>query len=102
MSNEEKQRLKEEIKRELMNELVTKQIVKDNAWKEVKIEFKKMFYAKGYQDIKEQAKIFNAIATITRISLGYHHVQIIPSERVEDIRQVMYKILNLFPNKFKI
>lgn len=99
MSEEELKKLKEEIKKELLNELTSKQVVKDNAWKTVKEEFKEMFYAKGYTDNREQCKIFDAIATITRISLGYRQVQIIPAEKTEDIRLIMYKILNIFPNK---
>ena len=59
----------------------------------------KMFYSKGYTDHREQCKIFDAIATITRISLGYNQVQIIPAEKAEDIRQIMYKVLNIFPNR---
>ena len=46
-----------------------------------------------------ECKIFDAIATITRISLGYNQVQIIPAEKAEDIRQIMYKVLNIFPNR---
>ena len=60
-----------------------------------------MFYSKGYTDRREQCKIFDAIATITRISLGYNQVQIIPAERAEDIRNIMYKVLNIFPDKTK-
>lgn len=99
MTEQELKKLKEELKREIINEMTSKQVVKDNAWKEVKHEFSKMFYAKGYIENNEQNKIFNAIATITRLSLGYNQVQIIPAEKAEDIRQIMYKILNIFPNK---
>ena len=35
------------------------------------------------------------------ISLGYNQVQIIPAERAEDIRDIMYKVLNIFPDKAK-
>ena len=101
MSEEELKKLKEEIKRELLNELTTKEVVKDNAWKTVKKEFEKMFYSKGYTDGRELYNIFTAIATITRMSLGYRQVQIIPAEKAEDIRQIMYKVLNIFPNKAK-
>lgn len=99
MSEEELKKLKEELKREILNEMTRKELVKDNAWKTVREEFKKMFYSKGYTEEREQAKIFDAIATITRISLGYNQVQIIPAEKAEDIRQIMFKILNIFPNK---
>ena len=99
MSEEELKKLKEELKREILNEMTRKELVKDNAWKTVKKEFEKMFYSKGYTETREQAKIFDAIATITRISLGYNQVQIIPAEKAEDIRQIMFKILNIFPNK---
>ena len=99
MTKEELEKLKEEIKKELLNELTSKQIVKDNAWKTVKQEFSKMFYSKGYEDCREQTKIFDAIATITRISLGYNQVQVIPADKTEDIRQIMYKVLNIFPKK---
>lgn len=99
MSEEDLKKLKEELKREILNEITSKQLVKDNAWKTVKQEFIKMFYSKGYTDQREQCKIFDAIATITRISLGYNQVQVIPAERAEDIRQIMFKILNIFPNK---
>lgn len=99
MSEEELKKLKEEIKREILNEMTRKELVKDNAWKTVKEEFLKMFYSKGYADHREQCKIFDAIATITRISLGYNQVQIIPAEKAEDIRQIMYKVLNIFPNR---
>lgn len=98
MSEEELNKIKAELKKEILNELTSKQIVKDNAWKTVKKEFEKMFYSKGYNH-KEQYQIFNAISTITRISLGYNQVQIIPAEKAEDIRQIMYKILNIFPKK---
>lgn len=99
MSEEDLKKLKEELKRELLNEMTSKQLVKDNAWKTVKKEFEKMFYSKGYINSREQCQIFNAISTITRISLGYNQVQVIPAERAEDIRQIMFKILNIFPNK---
>ena len=99
MSEEELKKLKEELKREILNEMTRKELVKDNAWKTVKEEFSKIFYSKGYTDHREQCKIFDAIATITRISLGYNQVQIIPAEKAEDIRQIMYKVLNIFPNR---
>ena len=99
MSEEELKKLKEDLKRELLNELTSKQVTKDNAWRTVKEEFEKMFYSKGYTKGTEQAKIFNAIATITRISLGYNQVQVIPAEKVDEIRQIMFKILNIFPKR---
>ena len=99
MTEEELKKLKEEIKKEILNEMTSKQLVKDNAWKTAKQEFVKMFYSKGYKDHREQCKIFDAIAIITRISLGYNQVQIIPAEKAEDIRKIMYKVLNIFPNK---
>lgn len=99
MSEEELKKLKEQIKKEILNEMTRKELVKDNAWKTVKEEFSEMFYSKGYTDQRERSKIFDAIATITRISLGYNQVQIIPAEKSEDIRQIMYRILNIFPNK---
>lgn len=99
MTEEELKKLKDELKRELLNELTSKQVVKDNAWKTVKQEFKKMFYSKGYTEIREQSKIFDAIATITRISLGYNQVQVIPADKTEDIRQIMFKVLNILPKK---
>lgn len=101
MSEEELKKLKEELKREILNEMTRKELVKDNTWKTIKEEFSKMFYSKGYTEHREQCKIFDAIATITRISLGYNQVQIIPAERAEDMRQIMFKILNIFPNKNK-
>lgn len=99
MSEEDLKKLKEELKREILNEMTSRQLVKDNAWKTVKKEFEKMFFSKGYTNSREQYQIFNAISTITRISLGYNQVQSIPAERTEDIRQIMFKILNIFPNK---
>ena len=101
MSEEELKKLKEELKREILNEMTRKELVKDNAWKTVKQDFIKMFYSKGYTDTREQCKIFDAIAIITRISLGYNQVQIIPVEKAEDIRNIMYKVLNIFPDKTK-
>lgn len=101
MSEEELKKLKEELKREILNEMTRKKLIKDNAWKTIKEEFSKMFYSKGYTEQREQCKIFDAIATITRISLGYNQVQIIPAERAEDMRQIMFKVLNIFPNKNK-
>ena len=101
MSEEELKKIKEELKREILNEMTRKELIKDNAWKTVKEEFSKMFYSKGYTEQREQSKIFDAIATITRISLGYNQVQIIPAERAEDMRQIMFKVLNIFPNKNK-
>lgn len=101
MSEEELKKLKEELKREIINEMTRKELVKDNAWKTVKKEFEKMFYSKGYTNSRELYQIFIAISTITRISLGYNQVQTIPADRAEDIRQIMYKVLNIFPNKTK-
>ena len=101
MSEEELKKLKQEIKREILNEMTRKELVKHNAWKTIRKEFEKMFYSKGYIDRREQCRIFDAIATITRISLGYNQVQIIPAERAEDIRNIMYKVLNIFPDKTK-
>lgn len=102
MSEEELKKLKEEIKKDILNEMTSKQLVKDNIWKELKKEFEKMFYSKGY-GIKagEMYQIFNAMSIIVRISTGYRSVQIIPAEKVEDIRNIMYKVLNIFPNKNK-
>lgn len=99
MSEEDLKKLKEEIKKELLNELTTKKVVQDNAWRIVKKEFKEMFYSKGYTETRDQCKIFDAISTITRLSLGYKNVQVIPAEKAEDIRQIMYKVLNIFPQK---
>lgn len=99
MTEDDLKKLKEELKREILNEMTRKELVKDNAWKTVRQEFEKMFYSKGYTEHREQCKIFDAIATITRISLGYNQVQTIPADRTEDIRQIMFKILNIFPNK---
>lgn len=99
MSEEELKKLKSEIKREILNELTREEYVKDNTWRTIKKEFEKMFYSKGYTDGKDLYNIFTAIATITRMSLVYRQVQIIPAEKAEDIRQIMYKILNIFPNK---
>ena len=101
MSEEELKKLKEEIKKEILNEMTRKELVKDNAWKTVKQDFIKMFYSKEYTNTREQCKIFDAIAIITRISLGYNQVQIIPAEKEEDIRNIMYKVLNIFPDKTK-
>ena len=81
--------------------MTRKELVKDNAWKTIKQDLIKMFYSKGYTDTREQCKIFDAIATITRISLGYNQVQIIPAEKAEDIRNIMYKVLNIFQDKTK-
>lgn len=99
MSEEELKKLKEELKREILNEMTSKKLVKDNAWKTVKEEFEKMFYSKGYKNHREQCQIFCAISTIVRYSLGYNQVQSIPADRVEDIRQIMFKVLNIFPNR---
>ena len=87
------------MKREILNELTSKQLVKDYTWKTIKQDFFKMFYSKGYRDNRELCKIFDSISTITRIALGYNNVQNIPAEKAEDIRQIMYKILNIFPKK---
>ena len=102
MSEEELKKLKEEIKKEILNEMTRKELVKDNAWKTIRKEFEKMFYSKGY-GIKagEMYQIFNAISIIVRISTGYRSVQIIPAEKAEDIRNIMYKVLNIFPDKTK-
>lgn len=99
MTEEDLKKIKEEIKKEILNEITRKDFVKDNTWLTVKKDFEKMFYSKGYTDSRERTKIFDAISTITRISLGYHTVQIIPAEKAEDIRQIMYKVLNIFPKK---
>lgn len=99
MPEEDLRKLKEEIKKELLNELTTKKVVQDNAWKIVKKEFKEMFYSKGYIEARDQCKIFDAISTIARLSLGYRNVQAIPAEKTEEIRQIMYKVLNIFPQK---
>ena len=99
MLEEDLKKLKEEIKKELLNELTTKKVIQDNAYKTVKKEFKKMFYSKGYTETREQCKIFDAISTITRLSLGYRNVQAIPTEKTEEVRHIMYKVLNIFPKK---
>ena len=80
--------------------MTTKQVVKDNVWKDIKSEFEKMFYSKGYKNGNpEMHKIFTACSTIVRISLGYRTVQAIPVEKAEDIRQIMFKLLNIFPRR---
>ena len=99
MSEDELKKLKDELKREILNELTHKEIVKDNAWMILRKEFSKMFYSKGYKDNREQTKIFDAISILTRISLGYNQVQVIPADRIEDIRQIMFKVLNMLPKK---
>lgn len=102
MSEEEIRKLKEELKKEILNEMTSKQLVKDNTWKELKKEFEKMFYSKGYGNkAGEMYQIFNAMSIIVRISTGYRTVQIIPVEKAEDIRNIMYKVLNIFPDKTK-
>lgn len=102
MSEEELKKLKEELKREILNEMTSKQLIKDNTWKELKKEFEKMFYSKGYgQKAGEMYRIFNAMSIIVRMSTGYRSVQIIPAEKAEDIRNIMYKVLNIFPDKAK-
>lgn len=99
MSEGELKKLKEEIKREILNEMTTKQIIKDDTWTVLKKEFKKMFYSKGYTEPRELNKIFDSISTIARLTLGYRRVQAIPAEKTEELRQIMYKVLNIFPKK---
>ena len=99
MTPEELNRLKEEIKKELLNELTTKKVVKDDIWKKLKKEFNQMFYSKGYTDNRERTKIFDAISTITRISLGYRNVQSIPVEKETEVKDIMFKVLDIFPKK---
>ncbi len=99
MSEEELKRIKEEIKREILNEMTTKQLIKDDTWTILKKDFKKMFYSKGYTDTRELNKIFDSISTIARLSLGYRRVQAIPAEKAEELKQIMYKVLNIFPKK---
>ena len=100
MLEEELKKLKEELKREILNEMTSKQLVKDNVWKDLKKEFEKMFYSKGYgEKTGEMYQIFNALSTIVRISTGYRSVTVIPAEKEDDIRNIMYKVLNIFPNK---
>lgn len=60
-----------------------------------------MFYSKGYTEKMEQNRIFNAVATIVRISLGYNQVQTIPADKAEEMKQIMFKVLNIFPNRNK-
>lgn len=98
MTPEELEKIKEELKKELLNELTTKQIVKDNAWKVVKSEFEKMYHSKGYNN-KEIYQIFNGISPIIRYSLGYKCLSAIPASETENMRQIMFKILNLMPKK---
>lgn len=100
MTEKELNKLKEDIKKELLNELTTKKVIKDDIWKKLKKEFNQMFYAKGYTDNRERSKIFDAISAITRISLGYRNVQSIPVEKEIEVKDIMFKILNIFPNKF--
>lgn len=99
MSEDELNKLKEEIKKELLNELTTKKVVKDDIWKKLKKEFNQMFYSKGYTDNMERVKIFDAISTITRISLGYRNVQSIPVEKEMAVKEIMFNVLNIFPKK---
>lgn len=99
MSEEELRRIKEEIKREILNEMTTKQLIKDDTWTVLKKDFRKMFYSKGYTDSRELNKIFDSISTIARLSLGYRRVQAIPAEKTEELKQIMYKVLNIFPKK---
>lgn len=99
MSEEELKRIKEEIKREILNEMTTKQLIKGDTWTILKKDFKKMFYSKGYTDTRELNKIFDSISTIARLSLGYRRVQAIPAEKAEELKQIMYKVLNIFPKK---
>ena len=98
MNREEYEKLKEALKRELINELTTKQIVKDNAWKVIKSEFEKMYYSKGYSH-REISQIFNGISPIIRYALGYKCLTAIPESETENMRQIMFKIFNLFPKR---
>lgn len=79
--------------------MTTKQLIKDDTWTILKKDFKKMFYSKGYTDTRELNKIFDSISTIARLSLGYRRVQAIPAEKAEELKQIMYKVLNIFPKK---
>ena len=99
MSEEELKKVKEELKREILNEMTTKQLIKDDTWTILKKDFKKIFYSKGYTDTRELNKIFDSISTIARLSLGYRRVQAIPAEKAEELKQIMFKILNIFPKK---
>lgn len=101
MSEEELKKLKEELKKEILNELTREEYVKDNTWRTVKKEFKKIFYSKGYTDAHELAMIFTGIQTIIRTSMGYRSVEIIPAEQYEETKRRMFILVNMFPNKSK-
>lgn len=101
MTEEEIKKMKEELKKEILNEITRAEYVKDNTWRQLKREFEKMFYSKGYTDAHELAVIFTGIQTIIRTSMGYRSVEIIPAEQYEEAKRRMFILLNMYPNKRK-
>jgi hypothetical protein len=99
MNEEELRKIKEELKHEIINELTRKDYVKDNTWKTIKKEFTQMFYSKGYKDTYELTTIFSGIQCVLRTSLGYRGVEMIPAEKYEEAKKVMFTLFNLYPNK---
>lgn len=99
MTKEELKKLKEQIKHEIINEITRKDFVKDNTWRTLKKEFTQMFHSKGYKDTYEVAIMFSGIQTVLRTSLGYRSVELIPADKYDEAKKVMFTLFNLYPNK---
>lgn len=98
MTEEELKQLKSDLKREILNEITREDFVKDNTSKVLREEFHKMIYSKGYTST-DIYKIWTGMTTILRFSMGYRTVSVIPAEKYEEAKSILFKILNLIPNK---
>ena len=98
MSEEDLKQLKAELKKEILNEITRKDFVKDNTSTILRKEFYQMLHTKGY-DNYDKAKIWTGMTTMLRFSMGYRSMSVIPAEKYEEAKSILFKLLNLIPKK---
>lgn len=101
MSEEELKQLKAELKKEILNEITRKDFVKDNTSIVLRKEFSKMLHTKGY-DNYDKAKIWAGMTTILRFSMGYRSMAVIPAEKYDEAKAILFKLFNLIPYKEEV
>jgi hypothetical protein len=102
MSEEDLKQLKEDLKKEILNEITRKDFVKDNTGTVLRKEFHQMLYSKGYTSNYDISRIWTGMTTILRFSMGYRSISVIPAEKYDEAKAILFKIFNLIPTKEEV
>lgn len=62
-------------------------------------EFHQMLYNKGYTNNYDISRIWTGMTTMLRFSMGYRTIEIIPNEKYEEAKSILFKLFNLIPRK---